>query len=108
MFQADFLSISSSLDSVYTATGICHASYVDCLLGRSECSILTSLADSMTNTGCCVYSIETPDDGQEVCPKHVELYINLKLRYNASCWLPLYEYTVIPRLTSDPANEFFG
>ena len=30
--------------------------------------ILTSLADSqhncMTNTYCCVYSVETPDDGQ--------------------------------------------
>jgi len=36
-----------SLNTVYTAIGICHASYVDCLLA-------TSLADS----------VETPDDGQ--------------------------------------------
>jgi len=32
MFQTDLLSIISSLNSVYRATGICHASYVDCLL----------------------------------------------------------------------------
>ena len=23
---------------------------------------------------CCVYSEETPDDGQKTCPKHVEFY----------------------------------
>jgi len=28
----------------------------------------------MTNTCCCVYSVETPNDGQ-ICPKHV-LYQN--------------------------------
>jgi len=41
-------------------------------------SILTSLADiyitSMTNTYCCEYSIKTPDDGQYICPKHVEFF----------------------------------
>jgi len=46
MFRTDLLSIIRSLTTVYTAVGICHASYVDCLLGRSECSILTSLAGS--------------------------------------------------------------
>jgi hypothetical protein len=58
------LSIIRSLNTVYTAIGICHASYVDCLLASS---ILTSLADAnrtkMTNTYCFVYSVETPDDG---------------------------------------------
>ena len=43
MFRTDLLSIIRSLNSVYTAIDICHASYVDCLLARS---ILTSLADS--------------------------------------------------------------
>jgi hypothetical protein len=37
--------------------------------------------------------IKTPDDGQYVCPKHVELRIEIKLRNSASCWLLLYEYT---------------
>jgi len=49
MFRTDPLSIIRSLNTVYRATGICHASYVDCLLARPEwnCgSILTSLADS--------------------------------------------------------------
>jgi hypothetical protein len=35
MFRQDLLSISSSLNSVNAAIGICHASYVDCLLARS-------------------------------------------------------------------------
>jgi hypothetical protein len=30
------------LTTVYTAMGICHASYVDCLLGRSGWNNLTS------------------------------------------------------------------
>jgi len=59
IFRTDLLSIIRSLNTVYTAIGICHTGYVDCLL--------TSLAvniTSMTNTSCCEYSIKTPDDGQ--------------------------------------------
>jgi len=29
---------------------------------------------STTNTYCCEYSIQTPDDGQLICPKHVEFF----------------------------------
>ena len=46
MFRTDLLSIIRSLNTVYEAIGICHASYVDCLLTRSGWDILTSLADS--------------------------------------------------------------
>jgi hypothetical protein len=35
MFQTDLLSIIRSLNTVFTAAGICHTSYVDCLLARS-------------------------------------------------------------------------
>jgi len=35
IFQTGLLSIIRSLNTVYTAIGICHASYVDCLLARS-------------------------------------------------------------------------
>jgi hypothetical protein len=49
MFRTDLLSIIGSLNTVFTATGICCTSYVDCLLARSGCSILTSLADSQHN-----------------------------------------------------------
>ena len=50
------------------AMGICHASYVDCLLARSG-SILTSLADSQHNKRdkyllLCIQCWDTPDDGQ--------------------------------------------
>jgi len=57
---------STLFNTVFTAIGICHTSYI----ARSgwNSSILTSLADSqhtsMTNTYCCEYSIKTPDDGQ--------------------------------------------
>ena len=36
IFRTDLLSIISSLNSVYAAIGICHASYVDCLLADSQ------------------------------------------------------------------------
>ena len=36
MFQSHLLSIIRSLNTVFTAIGICHTSYVDCLLARSE------------------------------------------------------------------------
>ena len=36
MFRTDLLSIIRSLNTVYTTIGICHASYVDCLLARLE------------------------------------------------------------------------
>jgi len=50
MFRTDLLSIIMSLNTVFTAIGICHTSYVDCLLARSEWnSIPTSLADSPNN-----------------------------------------------------------
>jgi len=47
MFRTNLLSIIRSLNTVFTAIGIWHASYVDCLLARSGWnSIMTSLADS--------------------------------------------------------------
>ena len=35
MFQTDLLSIIRSLNTLFTAIGICHTVYVDCLLVRS-------------------------------------------------------------------------
>ena len=35
--------------TVYSAIGICHTVYVDCLLARSGCSNLISLEDSQHN-----------------------------------------------------------
>ena len=52
MFRTDLLSIIRSLNTVYTAVGICHARYVDYLLARSgwNCSsALALLADSQHN-----------------------------------------------------------
>jgi len=41
----------------------------------------------MASTSCCEYSIRTPDDGQYICPKYVELFTKIKLRNSAFCWL---------------------
>jgi hypothetical protein len=89
MFRTDLLSIIRSLNIIFTAIGICHTNYVDCLLARSGWTIPTSLADIMTNTSSCEYSIKTPDDGQQVCPKHVEFFTKIELRNSASRWLLL-------------------
>ena len=35
MFQTDLLTTIRGLNTAFTAIGICHASYVDCLLVRS-------------------------------------------------------------------------
>jgi len=42
MFRTDLLSIIMSLNTVFKATGICHTSYVDCLLAMSEYPDLAS------------------------------------------------------------------
>jgi len=34
----------------------------------------------MTNTYCCIYSVETPDDGQQICLKNVEFFNKINLR----------------------------
>jgi hypothetical protein len=49
MFRTDLLSIIRSFNTVYTAVGICHGSYFDCLLARSGWNSGTSLADSQHN-----------------------------------------------------------
>jgi cytochrome c biogenesis protein CcdA len=66
MFRTDLLSIIMSLNTVFTAVGICYTGYVAvCYQSQED---LTSVADiyitSMTKTNCCEYSIKTPDDGQ--------------------------------------------
>ena len=53
MFRTDLLSIIRCLNTVFTALGIYHTSYV------ADGNIT-----SMTNINCCEYSIKTPDDGQ--------------------------------------------
>jgi hypothetical protein len=57
VFRTDLLSIITSLNTAFTAVGICHTSYFDCL--RADGNIT-----SMTYTYCCEYSIKNPDDGQ--------------------------------------------
>ena len=51
LHHASLLSIIRSLNTVFTATGICYTSYIDCLLTKSvQDPDLTSLADSQHNS----------------------------------------------------------
>ena len=50
--------------TVYTATGICHTGYADCLVASSQHNLYVLL--------CVQYW--TPVDGQRNCSKHVEFY----------------------------------
>jgi len=52
MFRTDLLSIIKSLNTVYTAIGICHASYVDCLLARCVLAVYTVLRLLMVDSRC--------------------------------------------------------
>ena len=51
--------------TVYTAIGICHTGYADCLLASKQHNLYD------TSIPVAVY---TSDDGQKTCPKHVEFY----------------------------------
>ena len=69
--------------------------------------IQTVNINSMRNTNCCEYSIKTPDDGQYVCPKYVDLFTTIKLRNSASCWLILYEYIKMHGLQNSKFCDFY-
>jgi hypothetical protein len=59
LFWTDLLSVIRSLNTVFTAIDICHTSYVAiCWRSQDNNGNITS----MTNTYCCAYSINTPDD----------------------------------------------
>jgi hypothetical protein len=65
MFRIDLLSIIRSLNTVFTATGICHTNYVDCLLARSSWpGYQTVNITIMTKNYWREYSTKTPDDGR--------------------------------------------
>ena len=70
MFRTGFLSIIRSL-VLYTQQWV-HV--VQVML--TEAVSITC----MTYTYCCVYSVETPDDGQKTCPKHVEFFSKNKFQ----------------------------
>jgi hypothetical protein len=47
-------------------------------------------------TNCCLYTVDSPDDEQQACSKHVEAYHQNNLIENsASCWFILYGVQVI-------------
>ena len=59
MFQTDLLSIIRSLSTVYTAIGICHTGYAECLLAGSGWNILRK-ADNLTTFLCRCHEIWEP------------------------------------------------
>jgi hypothetical protein len=77
MFRTDLLSIIRSLNPVYIAIGICHTSYVDCLLAVASRQS-TQLASQIPVGGYTMLRL---------CLKHVEFSIKINLRNSASRWL---------------------
>jgi hypothetical protein len=67
MFRTDLLSIIRSLNTVFTATGICHTSYVACL---------TSLADGQHNYRGADKSLARPGRKQATATEDFEFYIS--------------------------------
>jgi len=49
MFRTDLLPIIRSLNTVYTAIGICHTGYVDCLLATASAACPNSEPSSSQN-----------------------------------------------------------
>ena len=48
---------------MFTAIGICHTGYIDCLLAGSGVPLASSQQNLYDLYHCCVYSDKTPDDG---------------------------------------------
>jgi len=80
---------SSGVSTLYTQQQV-FVMLVDCMLARWPRKQTVNIT-SMTNVYCCVYSVETPDDGQYVCPKRVHFFIKINLRISESRWLLLLE-----------------
>jgi len=55
----------------------------------SNLFLLAVSITSIKNPCCCEYSTKTPDDGQWVCPRHVQFFAEIKSRDSASRWLLL-------------------
>ena len=78
VFQTGPLSIIRSISTPYTQQQV----FV-ILVMLTVCQQKAQQTDnitSMTNTYCCVYIVETPGDGQQICPKHVDFFIKINLR----------------------------
>jgi len=69
MFRTDLLSITRSLNTVFTAIGICHTSYADCLLARSEwvvhlvgfyCKIFSCSTEKSLSVETAVFDFRAP------------------------------------------------
>jgi len=91
-FREIYCLSSGVFNTLFTATGICHTSYVDCLLTRSSWPRLQTInITSTTNTRCCEYSIKTPDDKTVNLSEKCRVLYQVTLRNSASRWLLLWE-----------------
>ena len=76
MFRAGLLLVIRRMDSVQTAIGTVNI--------------------TLDHTNCCLYRVDSPDNEQQACSKHVVAYYRNNLIENStSCWLLLYDSIVI-------------
>jgi hypothetical protein len=93
MFRTDLLSIIRSLNTVFTALGICHTSYVDCLLARSEwnCSSILVLLESCLQTCItytsaeCTVADELSETCRVSCQNKFVKFVHLSFKYVWPC-----------------------
>jgi hypothetical protein len=80
--DALFLNFILTYNSTYFGQTYCPSSGLLILYSQQLVFVILFMlavnVNSMTYTSCCEYSIKTPDDGQYVCPKYVELYVKIK------------------------------
>jgi hypothetical protein len=78
--------------------GVCRAGCLRVLAQSTRLQLVVHQSEVITNTNCCLYTVDPPDDEQQACSKHVEAYYWNKLTENsASCWFMLYGYITMHR-----------
>jgi len=76
MFQTDLLSIIRSINTVYTAIGICHASYVDCGLKLNGTHQLLVYADDANILGGSVHNVKENAEALIMASKEIGTEVN--------------------------------
>ena len=112
MFRTDLLSIIRSLNTVFTAVGICHTGYVDCLLARSGWTMYITRHGPLNDKSLCystvfIYSdyhdyqeffvsftLTTTCFGRYLCPPSGSVYIKQKVHAVGASHLQAMDNTI--------------
>ena len=76
MFWTDLLSIIRSLNTVYTAIGICHTGYADCGLKLNGTHQLLVYGDDVNILGGNVHTVKEDTEASIMASKEIRLEVN--------------------------------